>query len=93
LRELSEVGRDSVIDSPALRGIAATFLHPARCPPEPTHAPIMAQARPRLGQIRVKPALTRQRLSVIDGRYASILSVLRTNRGPNQDQNISGPDR
>jgi len=41
-RELRQVRGDGVVDGATLRGIAAAFLDPARCSPEPTHAPIMA---------------------------------------------------
>jgi hypothetical protein len=41
-RKLREVRRDGVVDSATLRGVPAAFLDPARRPPEPTHAPIMA---------------------------------------------------
>ena len=40
--ELREVGRDGVVNRATLRGIPAALLDPARRPPEPTHAPIMA---------------------------------------------------
>jgi len=52
--ELSEVRRDGVVNPATLRGMPTALLNPARRPPEPTHAPIMAATFHNRGRSRAE---------------------------------------